>query len=427
MRAQVKFFELLADGMGDGSKPPDRAEVSEYLQTSKETPPESGTVLYKMTTSPLLRKVYAMLGISIYYRFMNVFQVGSLGMADFEEATNPSGHEYGLFGYFATKNRLFEHECGSFHLKNPSEDFEVNVGEGYAIRRFLEERAPEYIDMYPKAFAVDRGGDGEKQNIGDKMTGPRPDSLRVIDLAKKEGVSVAVYEAALLIPDAGGYVRLALIAEVNRYLHLDNTDTELVVKTEFMIVWRNEPPDDAGVVFGENCTGLNDMMMANIWKAQLKEGVVAPLAPTASQVSPGKEERGVDEEKGGVEEASNVFADSDAETGVAEEKEYGDGVERGVAEEKGVSDQAERVSVPEQPEDVDVGNNDGNNDDDADIVAAPTPTPTPTPTLPEKSPFPSILKKPSDQPQTRKKKGLFSRFTSPKNKTKKVRISEPTM
>ena len=61
--------------------------------------------------------------------------------------------------------RRFELECGMIHVRNPSADFQVNKGEAAAIRSFLIERAPIYLEKYPDAFSIgDRGSDSDSSS-----------------------------------------------------------------------------------------------------------------------------------------------------------------------------------------------------------------------------------------------------------------------
>ena len=189
---------------------------------------------------------------------MTVFEVGTLGNDNFEESNVKSGINYGLFGYFSTMERRFEFECGMIHVRNPSADFQVNKGEAAAIRSFLIERAPIYLEKYPDAFSIgDRGSDSDSSSpisLLDINQGEKPDSLRVIMLGDDSGVSVNIFEASLLMTDAGGYMNMAIIIEVTTYRNLDNTENPLEVNTDFKIIWRNERDNEVNDNFVSNCS-----------------------------------------------------------------------------------------------------------------------------------------------------------------------------
>jgi hypothetical protein len=413
-----------------------------------------------------------MIGISIYYRFMNVFQVGSLGGSNFEEAKNPLGMDYGLFGYFSTTKPQVEQECGFIHLKNPSEDFSVNVGEAASIRAYLEEKAPLYLKRYPEAFLVESSSDNDV-DLESPFKGNRPDSLRVIRIQEDEenAISVSIYEASLLMTDAGEYMRMAIVIEVNTYRNINNEDTPMELNTNFMIVWRNKSETEGTHEFERNCSGLNDMLMRNVWRSQTATGIISEQS--VEKVAPGSdagpEEKGVAEEK---EEQSleqhSEKAVSDPEViaqgtvspdppseekdeGISEEKEpeiseeeadlrTSINLSRDTMDEKKKEsgDTNEEVSLEEvdielPPEDDDSivldefgetsddGNDTDMSSDDGQQVMDEDFVELPRPALPDKSPFASNLKKPGVQ--TKKNRGFLGNLTG-KNKTKKVRISD---
>ena len=458
-RAQIRIFSLLMEKV-TGSMPSETfpEELMTYIRSPNEEPPAADTPLGSLLKSPLVRKVYAMLGISIYYRFMNVFQVGSLGGSNFEDTSHPIGINYGLFGYFSTMKASFEQECGFIHLKNPSDDFKVNVGEAAAIRAYLKEKAPFYLKRYADSFLVEPSSGGDV-DLEAEFKGNRPDSLRVIRLQENEenAVSLAIYEASLLMTDAGEYMRMAIVIEVNTYRNMNNEETPMEIITNFCIIWRNRNESEGTLDFENNCTGLNDMLMRNVWKSQKTRGSISEQS--VEKAAPGSD-LGSEEEKGVAEEKEQLL---DEEEGVAEEK--------GVAEEEGVAEEKEediskeeedlrssiklaREAVEEKKEeskdtkdevsleevDIELPPEDGDSivldefgetsddgsdtdtisDEGQDIVDEEF-VELPRPDLPDKSPFASNLKKPGVQ--TKKNRGFLGNLTG-KNKTKKVRISD---
>ena len=462
VRAEKVVWQLIARHLGyPEDEWPSMEEVREYFDSkegrSKDEPPPENSPLGKLFHTPLVRKIYALLGISIYYRFMTVFEVGTLGNDNFEESKVKSGINYGLFGYFSTMERRFEFECGMIHVRNPSADFQVNKGEAAAIRSFLIERAPIYLEKYPDAFSIgDRGSESDSStpvSLLDINQGEKPDSLRVIMFGDNSGVSVNIFEAALLMVDAGGYMNMAILIEVTTYRNLDNTENPLEVNTDFKIIWRNERNNETNENFVSNCSGLYDGMMKNIWAATAKEGTIkdTPMRTLSDEEEPNEssttsrlleevaEEKEVDVEEGIPEEK-------------AEPKELNK--EEGFSEEKGSQEPTINEPEPEsEPEFREMGDEDfkiedsetmeleplaatsdsdsgsdsdgyGNSDSDEEITIEDDESfvPLPRPDLPEKSPFKSSLKTNEGQP-TRKNRSMMDRLTG-KNKTRKVRISD---
>ena len=438
-RAQIRIFSLLMEKV-TGSMPSETfpEELMTYIRSPNEEPPAADTPLGSLLKSPLVRKVYAMLGISIYYRFMNVFQVGSLGGSNFEDTSHPIGINYGLFGYFSTMKASFEQECGFIHLKNPSDDFKVNVGEAAAIRAYLKEKAPFYLKRYADSFLVEPSSGGDV-DLEAEFKGNRPDSLRVIRLQENEenAVSLAIYEASLLMTDAGEYMRMAIVIEVNTYRNMNNEETPMEIITNFCIIWRNRNESEGTLDFENNCTGLNDMLMRNVWKSQKTRGSISEQS--VEKAAPGsdlgsEEEKGVAEEEGVAEEKEEDISkeEEDLRSSIKLAREA---VEEKKEESKDTKDEVslEEVDIELPPEDGDSivldefgeTSDDGSDtdtisDEGQDIVDEEF-VELPRPDLPDKSPFASNLKKPGVQ--TKKNRGFLGNLTG-KNKTKKVRISD---
>ena len=472
VRSEEVVWKLIARHLGyKENESPTIEEVRQYFDSkegrSKDEVPSENTPLGKLFKTPLVRKIYALLGISIYYRFMTVFEVGTLGSADFEESNAKNGVNYGLFGYFSTMERKFEFECGMIHVRNPSSDFQVNKGEAAAIRSFLLERAPLYLEQYPDAFSLgDRGSDNDNSSLVPLLEinqGEKPDSLRVLKLGDNTGVSVVIYEAALLMVDAGGYMNMAILVEVNTYRNLDNTENDLEVNTDFKIIWRNKRDNEQTDDFVSNCSGLYDGMMKNIWESTTKEGVIrdTEMRTLSSEEEPAESSitsrlvEEVSEEKEGEEsvaEEKSEPKESEDEEGVPEEKSESKESEdeEGVPEEKNIQEpdsiedefremRDDDFKVDEESETMKLeplaATSDSESDSDSDdslvlndsddeiTIEDDEPfEPLPRPDLPEKSPFKSSLKTNQGQP-TRKNRTMMDRLTG-KNKTKKVRISD---
>ena len=475
VRAEKVVWQLIARHLGyPEDEWPSMEEVREYFDSkegrSKDDPPPENSPLGKLFHTPLVRKIYALLGISIYYRFMTVFEVGTLGNDNFEESNVKSGINYGLFGYFSTMERRFEFECGMIHVRNPSADFQVNKGEAAAIRSFLIERAPIYLEKYPDAFSIgDRGSDSDSSSpisLLDINQGEKPDSLRVIMLGDDSGVSVNIFEASLLMTDAGGYMNMAIIIEVTTYRNLDNTENPLEVNTDFKIIWRNERDNEVNDNFVSNCSGLYDGMMKNIWAATTKEGKIKDTAmrtlsdeenepsqtETTSRLLEEMEEQKEGDEEKEVEDEKEVEEEKEVEVEIPRENAESKGTEEevGYSEEKGIQETLPNDSEPEfremEDDDFKIDDNsetmeleplastsDSDSDASEDSIFEDSDEeitieddepfePLPRPDLPEKSPFKSSLKTNQGQP-TRKNRTMMDRLTG-KNKTKKVRISD---
>lgn len=470
VRAEKVIWQVIARHLGYPKEEwPTMEEVRKYFDSkegrSNDVPPPENTPLAKLFETPLVRKIYALLGISIYYRFMTVFEVGTLGGDNFEDSAAKSGVNYGLFGYFSTMERQFEMECGMIHIRNPSSDFEINKGEAAAIRSYLLEKAPLYLRKYPDAFLLSDQTTATPIPLLDVNPGDKPDSLRVVMLGEDSGVSVVIYEASLLMVDAGGYLPMAIIVEVTTYRNLDNTDNPLEVETQFKIIWRNERDNEVNESFVSSCKGLYEGLMKNIWASTKSgDGVVRDISmrtlsdeeePTeSSDTSRLMEEMGEGEEKEMGEE-KEVSEEKKADESVPEEKsepkESED--EEGVPEEKNIQDTDsiedefremgdDDFKVDEESEtmkleplaatsdsdsDSDSDNDEllqgvGDSDDENTIQDDESFVPLPRPDLPEKSPFKSSLKTNEGQP-TRKNRSMMDRLTG-KNKTRKVRISD---
>lgn len=431
----------------------------------REKIPEEGSAMYKWIELPLVRKVFAVIGISIYPRFFKVFEVGSLGGEDFEERTIPIGRDYGLFGYFSTADSRYEHQCGQIMVTGlDPHDFEINMGEAAAVRLFLKQRAPMYFDKYPEAFLT-KTKEGETSNDDKEVDfletysrGEPPDPLTIIKLDEDCAVSISFFDAKLITDY--GFMYMALIVEVNIYRNVDNTENPLDVKTDFLILWRNQKEDEAEMSFENTCTGLYEMLMKGVWSSMKKTGVIPPLENIS--INPEVEERGVAEEKG-----ENI------EEGMPEEKgEAPQEMDPQSESKEDVVDTAEEIKEESEEEikepsleptiDSDTKEptfesdskleelteddfrvdhttpfmelmekeDDSGSDSDSDLSISSEEvnkeeeefTPLPRPDLPEKSPLPSSLKKPSEIP-TRKNRSVMDSFRSnPKNKTKKVRL-----
>lgn len=463
VRAEKVVWQLIARHLGyPEDEWPSMEEVREYFDSkegrSKDQPPKENTALGKLFHTPLVRKIYALLGISIYYRFMTVFEVGTLGNENFEEAKVKGGINYGLFGYFSTMERRFEFECGMIHMRNPSTDFQVNKGEAAAIRSFLIERAPLYLEKYPDAFSMGtRGSDGESSepvSLLDINQGDKPDSLRVIMLGDNTGVSVNVFEASLLMVDAGGYMNMAILVEVNTYRNLDNTENPLEVNTDFKIIWRNERNNETNENFVSNCSGLYDGLMKNVWAATTKEGTIKD---TAMRTLSDEEETNDSSTTTRLLEEVAEEKEMNVGEGVPEEKAEPKELEEevGFSEEKGIQETKPTEPEPKgepEPEFREMGDDDfqiedsetmeleplaatsdsdsdsdgydnGDSDEEITIQDDESFVPLPRPDLPEKSPFKSSLKTNEGQP-TRKNRSMMDRLTGKNNKTRKVRISD---
>jgi hypothetical protein len=252
-------------------------------------------------------------------------------------------------------------------------------------------------------------------------------------------------------------MRMAIVIEVNTYRNMNNEETPMEIITNFCIIWRNRNESEGTLDFENNCTGLNDMLMRNVWKSQKTRGSISEQS--VEKAAPGSDS-GSEEEKGVAEEKEQLL---DEEEGVAEEK--GVAEEEGVAEEKeediskeeedlrssiklareaveekkeesrdtkdDVSLEEVNIELPPEDDDSIVLDEFGETSDDGsdtdtisdegqDIVEEEF-VELPRPDLPDKSPFASNLKKPGVQ--TKKNRGFLGNLTG-KNKTKKVRISD---
>tara|TARA_Y200000002_G_scaffold366908_1_gene358368 strand:- start:4387 stop:6948 length:2562 start_codon:yes stop_codon:yes gene_type:complete len=454
-RAFYDFMELLARKAGvPKAEWPTNEQIKDV--TRQEKIPEEGSAMYKWIELPLVRKVFAVLGISIYYRFFNVFEVGSLGGENFEDKKLLSGLDYGLFGYFSTANLRYEFECGHINITNLKDDYKINMGEAAALRLFLKQRAPMYFDRYPEAFLTktkegESSDDGKEVDLLETHPGERPDSLRVIRLDQDNAVTINIYEAKIMIMDEGEYMYMALIVEVNIYRNVDNTENPMDVTTDFLILWRNQKEDEAEMAFENNCKGLYEMLMKGVWSSMKKTGVIPPLEKIS--INPEVEERGIAEEKGenieeGVsEEKSEVSQEKEPqsepkgevtdsvqeieEEGEEETKETSpDSISGSDSKLEELTEEDFRVDhttpfmeLMEQEEDSDSeSESDESVTREEEVNQEEEFTPLPRPDLPEKSPLPSSLKKPNEIP-TRKNRSMMDRFRSnPNNKTKKVRV-----
>ena len=201
------------------------------------------------------------------------------------------------------------------------------------------------------------------------------------------------------------------------------------------------------------------MLMKGVWSSMKKTGVIPPLENIS--INPEVEERGVAEEKGeNIEEGmpeEKGEAPQEMEPQSEPKDEVGESVqeieEEGEEETKEILPDSISGSDSKEPtfesdskleelteDDFRVDHNtplmelmekedDSGSDSDSDISISNEEveqeeefTPLPRPDLPEKSPLPSSLKKPSEIP-TRKNRSVMDSFRSkPKNKTKKVRV-----